>query len=175
LLLCLFGLAFAHRLDCAELLVVLLRGSGLGEGDGIAAGEGVPQGLVELLVQLALLGLVVRLGHGPLLCKGTNGGAARWRRYAQQNGCVSSAPLLDECATRRLRMTDRIEKTVDLTAPVSRVWKALTDHEEFGKWFRVRLDAPFVPGQVSRGRVTYPGYEHLNWEAVVPKMEPDPL
>jgi len=30
-------------------------------------------------------------------------------------------------------MTDRIEKTIDLKAPTSRVWKALTDHEEFGK------------------------------------------
>jgi len=49
-------------------------------------------------------------------------------------------------------MSDRIEKTVELKAPVARVWKALTDHEEFGHWFRVRLDGPFVPGQVSRAR-----------------------
>ena len=68
-------------------------------------------------------------------------------------------------------MTDRIEKTIDLKAPVSRVWRALTDHHEFGTWFRVRLDGPFVPGQVSRGRIAYPGYEHLKWEAVVQKME----
>jgi uncharacterized protein YndB with AHSA1/START domain len=68
-------------------------------------------------------------------------------------------------------MTDRIETTIDLKAPVSRVWRALTDHHEFGTWFRVRLDGPFVPGQVSRGRIAYPGYEHLKWEAVVQKME----
>ena len=72
-------------------------------------------------------------------------------------------------------MTDRIERTVDLKASLSRVWKALTDHEEFGKWFRVRLDGPFAAGQVSRGNVTYPGYEHLKWEAVVQKMEPERL
>jgi uncharacterized protein YndB with AHSA1/START domain len=72
-------------------------------------------------------------------------------------------------------MTDRIEKTVELRAPVARVWRALADHQEFGKWFRVRLDAPFVPGQLSRGHVTYPGYEHLKWEAVVQKMEPERL
>jgi uncharacterized protein YndB with AHSA1/START domain len=72
-------------------------------------------------------------------------------------------------------MTDRIEKSVELKAPVSRVWKAITDHAEFGQWFRVRLDGPFVPGQVSRGHVTYPGYEHLRWEAVVQKMEPERL
>ena len=58
-------------------------------------------------------------------------------------------------------MTDRIEKTIELKAPVSRVWRALTDHREFGTWFRVQLDGPFVPGQVSRGHITYPGYEHV--------------
>jgi uncharacterized protein YndB with AHSA1/START domain len=72
-------------------------------------------------------------------------------------------------------MPDRIEKTIDLAAPVARVWKALTDHEEFGKWFRVRLDGPFVVGKVSRGHVTYPGYEHLRWEAVVQKIEAERL
>jgi uncharacterized protein YndB with AHSA1/START domain len=72
-------------------------------------------------------------------------------------------------------MTDRIEKTIELQAPVSRVWKALTDYQEFGKWFRVRLEGPFVPGQSSRGQITYPGYEHLRWEAIVQKMEPERL
>jgi uncharacterized protein YndB with AHSA1/START domain len=70
-------------------------------------------------------------------------------------------------------MADRIEKTVELKAPVSRVWKALTDHKEFGTWFKVDLDGPFVAGCVSTGHITYPGYEHLKWEAVVKKMEPE--
>jgi uncharacterized protein YndB with AHSA1/START domain len=72
-------------------------------------------------------------------------------------------------------MSDRIGKTIELKAPVSRVWKALTDYQEFGKWFRVRLEGPFVPGQISRGHITYPGYEHLRWEAMVQKMEPERL
>jgi uncharacterized protein YndB with AHSA1/START domain len=72
-------------------------------------------------------------------------------------------------------MSDRIEKSIELKAPVSRVWRALTDHREFGAWFRVRLDGPFVPGQVSRGHITHPGYEHLKWEAVAQKMEPERL
>jgi uncharacterized protein YndB with AHSA1/START domain len=70
---------------------------------------------------------------------------------------------------------DRIEKQIELKAPVARVWRALTDHREFGQWFRVNLEAPFVPGQTSRGHITYPGYEHLKWEAVVQKMEPERL
>jgi len=72
-------------------------------------------------------------------------------------------------------MTDRIEKHIELAAPVSRVWRALTDYREFGEWFRVKLDGPFVPGQVSRGPITHPGYEHVIWEAVVQKMEPERL
>lgn len=73
----------------------------------------------------------------------------------------------------RIDTTDRIEKTIELKAPVSRVWRALTDYKEFGTWFRVRLDGPFVLGQVSTGNVTYPGYEHLKWEVTVVKIEPE--
>jgi uncharacterized protein YndB with AHSA1/START domain len=68
-------------------------------------------------------------------------------------------------------MTDRIEKTIDLKSPVERVWRALTDAAEFGTWFRVKLDDPFVPGQPTRGRVTYPGYEHLVFEVQTQRME----
>lgn len=68
-------------------------------------------------------------------------------------------------------MEDRIEKSIELKAPVARVWKALADHEEFGTWFRVKLEGPFVEGQTSRGHMTYPGYEHLKWEAVVQRMD----
>jgi uncharacterized protein YndB with AHSA1/START domain len=69
-------------------------------------------------------------------------------------------------------MSNSIEKRIELKAPVSRVWRALTDHREFGEWFRVKMDGPFVPGEVSRGHITHPGYEHLKWEATVQKMEP---
>lgn len=67
--------------------------------------------------------------------------------------------------------SDRIEKRIELRAPVARVWRALTDYREFGVWFQVKLEGPFVPGQKSRGQITYPGYEHLKWEIVVQKME----
>lgn len=72
-------------------------------------------------------------------------------------------------------MNNRIEKRIELKAPVSRVWRALTDHREFGEWFRVKLEGPFVSGQISRGHITYPGYEHVKWEAVVQRMEPERL
>ena len=70
-------------------------------------------------------------------------------------------------------MTDRIEKNIDLKAPVSRVWKALTDHREFGTWFRVELDGPFKAGEVSTGRITVPGFEHVPWNSTVTAIEPE--
>ncbi|MGH6992923.1 MAG: SRPBCC family protein [Caulobacteraceae bacterium] len=68
-------------------------------------------------------------------------------------------------------MSDTIEKTVTLKAPIERVWRALTDHREFGDWFRVALEGPFQVGEASRGHITYPGYEHLKWEAKTTRMD----
>lgn len=72
-------------------------------------------------------------------------------------------------------MGNQIVKRIELRASVSRVWRALTDYREFGEWFRVKLEGPFAPGQIARGQITYPGYEHVKWEAVIQKMEPEQL
>lgn len=72
-------------------------------------------------------------------------------------------------------MENKIEKSVELKAPIARVWRALTDHREFGEWFRVNIEDPFVIGQESRGHITYPGYEHVQWRAIVQKMEKEEL
>jgi uncharacterized protein YndB with AHSA1/START domain len=69
--------------------------------------------------------------------------------------------------------TDRIEKRVTLKAPRARVWKALTDAAEFGKWFGVRIEGPFTPGQTARGRITIPNYDHLTAEFQVERIEPE--
>ncbi len=68
-------------------------------------------------------------------------------------------------------MEDRIEKSVELKAPIERVWRALTDHEEFGTWFRVRIDGPFVAGQPASGNMLYSGYEHLRWNVVIKDVQ----
>lgn len=70
---------------------------------------------------------------------------------------------------------DRIEKKILLKAPRSRVWRALTDSKEFGAWFRVHLNGPFVAGKSVTGNVTFPGYEHVKFEAHVERMEPESL
>lgn len=71
------------------------------------------------------------------------------------------------------RTPDRIEKRIELQAPVSRVWRALTDYREFGEWFRVKLEGPFAAGEEAHGQITWPGYEHLPWRAVVQEIEPE--
>ena len=70
--------------------------------------------------------------------------------------------------------TDRIERQVLLRAPRARVWRALTDPEQFGQWFGVLVaDAQFAPGARGRGAVTHPGYRHLTWEVTIERMEPE--
>jgi uncharacterized protein YndB with AHSA1/START domain len=51
-------------------------------------------------------------------------------------------------------VTDRIEKKITLRAPVSRVWRAVSDAREFGAWFGVKFDGPFVAGARMTGRIT---------------------
>jgi uncharacterized protein YndB with AHSA1/START domain len=48
---------------------------------------------------------------------------------------------------------DRIEKKILLHAPLERVWRAISDSTEFGQWFGVKFDAPFVPGTALRGTI----------------------
>jgi uncharacterized protein YndB with AHSA1/START domain len=71
--------------------------------------------------------------------------------------------------------TDRIEKTVVLRAPRARVWRALTDAEQFGTWFRAKLETGFAAGKAATGRITYPGYEHLKFEVNVERMDAEQL
>ena len=71
--------------------------------------------------------------------------------------------------------TARIEKKIVLKAPRARVWRAIANAEEFGTWFRAKLEGPFVQGQRVKGRITYPGYEHLVMDVLVDKMEPERL
>ena len=69
--------------------------------------------------------------------------------------------------------SDRIEKSVVLPAPRSRVWRALTDVREFNQWFGVALTAPFAPGAVVSGQITSKGYEHVLMTAWVETIAPE--
>jgi uncharacterized protein YndB with AHSA1/START domain len=71
--------------------------------------------------------------------------------------------------------TDRIQKTVVLRAPRSKVWHALTDPAQFSDWFGATLKDPFVPGGRVRGPVTSRGYEHLTMDITIERVEPERL
>ncbi|HEX4385436.1 MAG TPA: SRPBCC family protein [Myxococcales bacterium] len=68
---------------------------------------------------------------------------------------------------------DRIEKQVELRAPRSRVWKALTTAREFGAWFGVKLEGEFAPGKPISGKITYNGLTHLTMTVTVDRLEPE--
>ncbi|GJL95772.1 MAG: hypothetical protein DHS20C05_21770 [Hyphococcus sp.] len=70
-------------------------------------------------------------------------------------------------------MKDSIKKTIEIAAPVSKVWDAIADYKKFGAWFQVRLDQPFVTGGKTTGQMTVPGYENLKWEGTVVAIEPE--
>jgi uncharacterized protein YndB with AHSA1/START domain len=72
-------------------------------------------------------------------------------------------------------MQDRIEKRIELKAPVSRVWRAITDHREFGEWFGVTLEGPFAPGRVVSGKMANPKYQHIQMEVTVKEVQPERL
>jgi len=99
------------------------------------------------------------------------------KKNMQLIGCIYRR--VDYNATRRLHMdssTDRIEREILLKAPRSRVWRALSNAEEFGAWFGVALKGKtFAAGERVRGQVTYPGYEHVVFDVLIVKVEPERL
>ncbi len=79
--------------------------------------------------------------------------------------------------------SDRIEKKVLLRAPRERVWRAVSDAAEFGRWFGARLDGPFVAGRTLRARIVpteadadiaeqQKPYEGMEFEIRVEQVEP---
>ncbi len=82
--------------------------------------------------------------------------------------------------------TDRIEKKILLNAPRKRIWRALSDSTEFGTWFGMKFDGPFVPGAVMRGVIVgtkvnaevakaQKEYEGMSGEITIERIEPERL
>jgi uncharacterized protein YndB with AHSA1/START domain len=82
--------------------------------------------------------------------------------------------------------TDRIEKKIQLRASLQRVWRAVSDSTEFGSWFGMKFDGPFVPGTTIRGVImpttvdpvaadSQKEYEGTPVEILVEQMEPEKL
>jgi len=83
-------------------------------------------------------------------------------------------------------VTDRIEKQILLRAPRSRVWRAISDAQQFGTWFGVKFDGAFAPGASMRGTMVgtkvdpdvakaQQPYEGMPFEITVDRIEPERL
>ena len=70
-------------------------------------------------------------------------------------------------------VTDRIETRVEVNAPRSRVWRAVSTAREFATWFGMQLDGEFTAGVTVRGRVTIKGYENLTLDLAIERIEPE--
>jgi uncharacterized protein YndB with AHSA1/START domain len=82
--------------------------------------------------------------------------------------------------------SDRIEKKILLHAPRPRVWRALTDSAEFGTWFGVKFDGPFIAGASIHGTIVttkvdadvakaQKPYEGMPFDITVEQIEPEML
>ena len=69
--------------------------------------------------------------------------------------------------------TDRIEKHVTFDAPRARVWRALTDVEQFNQWFGCAITEPFKPNTDVQGKMTSKNYSHVTITLSIKKMEPE--
>jgi uncharacterized protein YndB with AHSA1/START domain len=79
--------------------------------------------------------------------------------------------------------TDRIEKKILLRAPRERVWNAISDSRQFGSWFGMAFDGPFVAGASLTGKIAPTSvdaeiaklqkpHEGLAFEFFVDRIEP---
>jgi uncharacterized protein YndB with AHSA1/START domain len=81
---------------------------------------------------------------------------------------------------------DRIQKRILLHAPRSRVWRALSDPNEFGSWFGLKIDGPVSPGSKVTGTIVpttvdatvakqQREYQGLQFEMTIDRVEPERL
>lgn len=73
--------------------------------------------------------------------------------------------------------TDRIERSIHIKAPRSRVWRALSNAEEYGHWFGANLKGQtFAPGQHVRGPMDAScGHDNVIFDALIERVEPEHL
>jgi len=53
------------------------------------------------------------------------------------------------------------------------VWRAVSDAGELGDWFGVNFKGKvFAEGKHIQGKITYPGYEHLDMDVLIEQIVP---
>lgn len=88
----------------------------------------------------------------------------------------ATATASNAFASAGTQSTDRVERQVRINASRAQVWRALANAEEFGNWFGANLKGQaFVTGQKVRGQMTSCGHEHVVFDAVIERLEPEKL
>jgi uncharacterized protein YndB with AHSA1/START domain len=64
-----------------------------------------------------------------------------------------------------------IERQIEIKAPVSKVWEALTNAKLFGQWFGANFQSSFVAGQTTKARNTSKGFE-MDMEFIIKEIKP---
>ena len=67
----------------------------------------------------------------------------------------------------------KIERSVFIRAPRSRVWSAIANVEEFASWFQVKAEGEFKPGATVPMTCTVPGYEGIRFDVTIESVEPE--
>src|SRR5688572_28291847 len=102
------------------------------------------------------------------------------RRFAKEflrskRDCLSRVhiPTSHSGGTDMSTHSNQIQKTIVIKAPRKKVWQALSDSKEFGKWFGANIQDSFKPGAPARGKITTKGYEHVNMEMTIDRIVPE--
>jgi uncharacterized protein YndB with AHSA1/START domain len=64
-----------------------------------------------------------------------------------------------------------IERQIEISAPLAKVWAALTDAKLFGQWFKANLQSPFIAGKTTKAKNTSKGFE-MDMEFFVKEIKP---
>lgn len=88
----------------------------------------------------------------------------------------TACPSADAAAPDAAASTDKIERSVHIKAPLTKVWRALSNAEEYGNWFGANLKGQtFTPGKRVQGPITISGFEHVLFDVVIERVEPENL
>ena len=69
-------------------------------------------------------------------------------------------------------MKNEIRRQIVLKASLDRVWRAISDADEFGAWFKSKISGPFVVGATVHCESTHPDYQSDTWDMTIIEMVP---
>ena len=96
--------------------------------------------------------------------------------YESGSSCDAKSETRNKQSMNTTSDTNSIERSIVINAPRDRVWRTLSNPEEFGTWFGANLKGQsFVAGQRARGQITIRGFENIFFDVVVERIEPQDL